>query len=291
MVAPKSFIQTLTALNEIADLLNQTPDTEQALTGALSLLIELMGLETGWIFVQDAEETSLWFGREYRLAAHHRLPPALALDSAEAWKSGCDCQALCSATQLQGPYNEVRCSRLASVGLRERHGLAVHASTPLRSGGRVFGIMNVAAGDWSAFEPAALALLANVGSQMGIALERQRLFDLVQDRRIHEQAALLDLSNLLLRGDDPEELMRLLVDQVRRLLDLDAAALLLPAAEPGYLAYTAASGWRQDPVTAGRRWLLDDRSDAAAVMANQQPVVVHDRGSGRSRPSPAGVAG
>ena len=74
----------------------------------------------------------------------------------------------------------------------------MHASTPLRSGDQILGILNVAGPDWTHFSAEALALLTNVGSQMGITLERARLFDLVKERRIHEQAALLDLSNRLL---------------------------------------------------------------------------------------------
>jgi GAF domain-containing protein len=76
--------------------------------------------------------------------------------------------------------------------------LNVHASAPLRAGDRTVGILNVAAPDWEAFNPRSLALLANVGDQIGVALERARLYDLVQEQRFHEQAALLDLSQQLL---------------------------------------------------------------------------------------------
>ena len=71
---------------------------------------------------------------------------------------------------IRDSYNEVRCSRLGGL-LEQRNGLVVHATSPLRAGDRVLGILNVAAPSWSAFTPRSLTLLSNVGSQMGIALE------------------------------------------------------------------------------------------------------------------------
>lgn len=109
----------------------------------------------------------------------------------------------------------MRCSRLGDAS-GDRRGLAVHASVPLRSGDRVLGILNVAGPDWASFSPRALALLTNVGNQMGIALERARLFNLLKEQRIHEQAALLDLSNQLLSRLDLDEVMGYLVEEVRR---------------------------------------------------------------------------
>jgi GAF domain-containing protein len=61
-------------------------------------------------------------------------------------------------------------------------------------GDQVLGILNVAAPDWSAFSPRSLALLTNVGNQMGVALERARLFEMVREQRVMEQAALLKFS-------------------------------------------------------------------------------------------------
>ena len=107
-------------------------------------------------------------------------------------------------------YNEVHCSRLAAAS-GDRRGLAVHASAPLSSGNRVLGILNVAADDWSSFDPRSLALITNVGIQMGIALERAHLFEILQERRIDEQAALLEFSNQLLTRRGLQELMDFLV--------------------------------------------------------------------------------
>jgi len=228
MASQKDLIKKLTTLNEIAETLNRAVDVQSALQNALVRLIELMELETGWVFLKDPSAKNRWWGRGYVLAAHHNLPPALAMDKARAWKGDCQCQKLCNNNQLTRSYNQVRCTRLASAG-GNRRGLAVHASTPLCSGENVLGILNVAASDWSDFSPEALALLTNAGSQMGIALERARLFDMLKEQRIHEQAALLELSNQLLSHLDMDEMMSYLTQEVRRLLEVDACSLILPA--------------------------------------------------------------
>jgi serine phosphatase RsbU (regulator of sigma subunit) len=275
MSAQPDLIKKLTALNEIAEALNQASDAQAALHDALVQLVELMGLETGWVFLKDPSAKNRWAGKGYVLAAHHNLPPSMALNKARAWKGGCQCQGMCNNQELTRSYNEVRCSRLANAG-GNRRGLVVHASTPLCSGNRVMGIMNVAAPDWSSFSHEALALLANAGSQMGIALERAQLFEMLKEQHIQEQAMLLELSNQLLSRHEPDELMKYLVEEVRELMEADACTLVLPDDEPGYLSFTAASGWDKDPVSEGRRAPANEVSGPGLVMQTQQPIRIRD---------------
>jgi serine phosphatase RsbU (regulator of sigma subunit) len=277
MAADSDELADLITLNQIGETLNRAVDVRGALNATLPRLVELMGLDAGWIFLKDPNNQDRWAGRGYKLAAHYNLPPALDLESKAAWEGGCDCQGLCNKGKLTEAYNEVRCSRLAEAS-GEKHGLTVHASTPLRAGNEVLGILNVAGPDWSDFDGRALALLTNVGNQMGSALERARLYDLLTERRILEQQALLELSNHLLGSTDMEETIRFLVEEVRRLLQADAAAVIMPdEQEPGVLRFRAASGWYNDPVAAGRRFPHDSHySGSGRVMATQQPFVVAD---------------
>ncbi|MFW6182236.1 MAG: SpoIIE family protein phosphatase [Chloroflexota bacterium] len=269
-------IEELKTLKEIAVTLNQAADLRAALERSLTRLVTLMGLETGWIFLHDPRAEDKWWGPQFTLAAHHNLPPALDLDNPEAWHKGCDCQALCLKGKLDEAYNEVHCSRLGEAS-GDKEELVVHASTPLRSGDTVVGILNVAAPSWDSFSPRSLTLLSSVGSQMGVAVERARLYDLLRDQRLHEQAALLDFSNQLLGRLDLDDLMDYLVQAVRDLLQVDAAALLLPdEQDPAYLRFAAASGWRSDPVRAQRRVPADERSSSGRVMRTQEPIMHAD---------------
>jgi sigma-B regulation protein RsbU (phosphoserine phosphatase) len=248
----------------------------QALDFALTRLVDLMGLETGWIFLRDENSLNRWAGKGYVLAAHHNLPPALGVNRARAWKGNCECQGLCAKGKLTADYNEVRCSRLANAP-GDRNDLVVHASAPLRSGESILGILNVAGPDWESFSEEALVLLANVGSQMGIALERTRLFEMVKEQRIHEQAVLLQLSQQLLGHRRLEEVMRYVVETVPRLLNIDACAILLhDRGHPDDLVFSAASGWNSDPVATARRVPASERSGSGWVMINQEPLIIED---------------
>ncbi len=264
----------LKTLNQIVETLNQVIDVQGALQTSLVRLVTLMGLETGWIFVIEPMAQERWAGRGYKLAAHHNLPPALALTNPAAWNKGCDCQGFCDKGKLTAAYNEVRCSRLAeSAG--DRRGLVVHASTPLRSGDQILGILNVAAPSWEAFTPQALAMLTTVGNHMGVTLERARLYDLLREQRILEQAMLLDLSSQMLSRPDLDELMDYLAREVQRLLRVDACAILLPDLhDPRWLVFRAAVGWRSEPATHGYRIRNDESTGSGRVMRWQRPLWV-----------------
>ncbi len=275
MDAQQTQISDLQTLNEISQMLNQSVDVQGALNKTLAKVVDLMGLETGWVFIRDSVSNDRWAGRGYRLAAQCNLPDSLALTNPEAWDKGCDCQTLCNNGQLNEAYNEVKCSRLASVS-GPTDGLAVHASTPLRSGDRILGILNVAAPDWSFFTPRSLALLTNIGSQIGIALERNRLYEMTQQQRVHEQLALLDLSQQLLSRRDLDDLVQFIVEEARALVDADASALLLPGELGEYLYFTASSGWHGHPVDDGYRVPADDSTGSGRVMSSQQVMLIED---------------
>ena len=91
MPSERISIETLTSLNHIAETLNQAVDVRGVLDDTLARLGQLMGLETGWIFLREGEDDAP-SEPAYRLAAHHDLPPALDPADASVWNRTCDCQ-------------------------------------------------------------------------------------------------------------------------------------------------------------------------------------------------------
>jgi sigma-B regulation protein RsbU (phosphoserine phosphatase) len=273
--ADSELVAKLTALNRIGETLNRAADVRGVLDQALAALVELMGLETGWIALKENPGDGAPGDGHYALVSHCNLPPALADSDAEIWAGRCTCQEMCDAGRLTEAYNEVQCSRLARA-TGDRRGLAVHASAPLRSGERTLGILNVAGPDWSSFNPEALALLTAVGGQIGVALERAQLYDMLRERRIREQATLLDLSNKLLNRLTPDELADDLLSHVHTVLGNDAGALLLPNGDNLSLRFVAARGWHTDPAAAGHTVPLPGASGPSQVMRSRSPLQVED---------------
>jgi sigma-B regulation protein RsbU (phosphoserine phosphatase) len=108
-----------------------------------------------------------------------------------------------------------------------------------------------------------------VSSHLGDIIDKLRLAQ-------EAQAALLDFSNQLLSRSDPAGLMSYLVHETQRLLHSDACALLLPDGVPGELIIRAASGWRTDPVAAGRRLVQSRDHGPGLVMRTGHPCQVAD---------------
>lgn len=264
----------LVTLNRIVQTLNREADVYSALNSALAQLVDLMGLQTGWVFLRTPDSQDAFAGPGYELAAHRHLPPALALDDNPAWRGGCSCQATCQRGELTAAYNEVQCSRLREVIDGETYGLTVHASAPLHSGDDLLGIVNVAAPNWSAFSKRTLALLENVANQMGIAVARARLYDMVQAQRSDEQHILLRFSTKLLSQPDLDDMTRFLVQEIARLMQVEACALLLPSPhDPDSLYFRAAVGWHSDPVGQHRR-ISVHHSGSGKVMRSLAPMLV-----------------
>jgi sigma-B regulation protein RsbU (phosphoserine phosphatase) len=97
-----------------------------------------------------------------------------------------------------------------------------------------------------------------------------------EEKHLHEQTVLLTLTNQLLTHSTLEDVMSYLVEQVVRLLDVDACALLLPEEESGYLVFRASAGWLSNPVVERRRVLNGKHSSAGQVMNSKTPIFSRD---------------
>lgn len=161
----------LSVLNEIARELNRSVNLGDTLNFTLEQVAEILGLRTGWIWLQN--EDSL----QFYLAASRNLPPALAKDPARMDGAGyCYCLDTYKKGDLSGAanVNVVTCSRLKGL-VDGTDGLRHHASIPLYAGEGKLGIMNVASPDWRSLSPEDLQLLYTIGDLLSIAVERARL--------------------------------------------------------------------------------------------------------------------
>lgn len=163
-------LATLTAL---AQALSGPADLTQSLEAALATVADVLGLETGWVWLLDESN-------EPRLAASRALPPALR-DHPDAMHGDCYCLKTFRAGDLRGAanVNVVWCSRLAVLIDDDRGDevgrLQCHASVPLAVGDRRLGMLNMASRDWRVLSDAELSLLTTAGALVSLAVERSRL--------------------------------------------------------------------------------------------------------------------
>ncbi|MEE6451319.1 GAF domain-containing sensor histidine kinase [Gottfriedia acidiceleris] len=181
----ESFLLELQVLKEIAEILNEGTDLHSTLNCALAKLVQVTGLDTGWIFLIDKN-------RDYELVASHELPPALLNEEAKPMCNGdCWCVDKYNTGRLNKASNIMECKRLEDSIIHkwgETNGVTHHATVPLQAGEESFGLLNVAASNKLKFNQEELNLLGAVALQIGTAIKRIQLtekvkeFELIQER-------------------------------------------------------------------------------------------------------------
>jgi len=197
---PLSQTRALRVLKEVAETLNRAATEQQAAGEALSRMADLLGVETGWVWLRDPAS-----GRFYN-AAVRSLPPYLQEPVRMTGRS-CWCLDLFERRRLTARnIDVVECSRLApAVQSREAastHGLRCHASVPLYAGDRPLGVMNLAMRGWRRLTRQELDLLTTIADQLGVAIERARLGELsVEHARADERSRIArDVHDTLAQG-------------------------------------------------------------------------------------------
>jgi diguanylate cyclase (GGDEF)-like protein len=172
--------QVLNGLYYIAEGLNRTASGQEVAQTALERAMEVPGIQAGWIALRDGETG-------FRIAASRNLPPALA---APGWLDGdCLCRRLLLSRKFDAVTNIIACERLSQAA-GDTHGLRYHASIPLWAGERALGVMNLLGPGEGAFEEGELQILASVGNQVAVALERARLLEHLENLVDQRTAAL-----------------------------------------------------------------------------------------------------
>ncbi|MFW6063139.1 MAG: ATP-binding protein [Chloroflexota bacterium] len=279
----------LSILNEIAKALNRSVDLDDALQETLARVVDLLELQTGWIWLLDEESADSY------LAASQNLPPALR-DNPRRMEGSCHCLDTYRAGDMEGAanVNVITCSRLFGL-VDGTDGLRYHSSIPLYAHGRKLGVMNVASSNWRELSPEDLRLLYTVGDLLGMAVERIRLYSksmqigAVEERNrlareIHDTLAQglsavalhLESADALLEGGAEEERVQ---RAVRQALSLTRANL--EEARRSVLDLRAA------PLEG--RTLAEALSALGDEVAQRKGVTVEFSSTGGSRPLPVRV--
>ena len=161
-------------VNAVAEALNSSPDVRQALERTLSLVADMLGLRTGWVWLLD-QDTNRFYD-----AVERELPPYLQERVRMAGRRRCWCIDGFRDGELTPTNIDVmECSRLQPAfrgkSAELAAGLRYHASIPLYFQDKPLGIMNVTGPEWRKLTAEELRLLSTIAYQVGIAIERARL--------------------------------------------------------------------------------------------------------------------
>ena len=176
----------LSAVSDVATALSEPLGLEQSLQVSLDTAMGIMGASAGVICILDPER------EELHSAAHRGLSPAI-VERVRRQKLGDDpigSEVVRSGRSvvIANAFDDPRVAELC-----RREGFRSTISVPVKSEGRVVGVLALASHDEAAFGEGESQLLERIGQQVGIAVEKAMLFrQLVQRNR--DLAALNEVS-------------------------------------------------------------------------------------------------
>ncbi len=180
-------------LFEIASHLNQEFSLHAALWKALEKTVELLNLETGWIWLVQPDVKSVY------LAASYNLPPALH-NHPERLSGRCYCIQKYLSSDIAEAQNisEITCSRLKDLKTGTRD-LKFHATVPITANGQKVGLLNLVSSEIQQLNDKQLFTLNTIGNLIGMAVQRTRLQETYETKPANEHTAVLEVLNHVLK--------------------------------------------------------------------------------------------
>ncbi len=172
-------------LYEIASHLNKEFSLHSALRKSLEKTVEILDIETGWFWLTEPDNKSVY------LAASYNLPPALS-NYPERLSGWCYCIKQYLADDIDQAMNisEITCSRLKDISTGTK-GLKFHAIIPITINNQKVGLMNLLSKETRKLNEKELAILNTISELIGTAIQRTRLQqsyknkDIPSDTTIH----------------------------------------------------------------------------------------------------------
>ncbi|WP_340201755.1 LuxR C-terminal-related transcriptional regulator [Ascidiimonas sp. W6] len=171
-------------LYEIASHLNKEYSLGSALRKSLEKTVEILDVETGWFWLTEPDDKSVY------LAASYNLPPALS-NHPERLSGWCYCIKQYLADDIDQAMNisEITCSRLKDISTGTK-GLKFHAVIPITINRQKVGLMNLLSKETRQLNEKELAILNTISELVGTAIQRTRLQQSFQHRNMESDATL-----------------------------------------------------------------------------------------------------
>jgi len=127
-------------------------------------------------------------------------------------------------------------------------------AVPLRSSDRVIGMLSAQSYKQDAYTKEDQTLLEMLAANAGVAIENTHLYD-ETSRRLRELEAINRLSTALRAAQDQNEILRALMNEALKVMDVKAGVIWLYNQETGFLEEAVPKGWftkvREEPVKRG----------------------------------------
>ncbi|MBK8900690.1 MAG: GAF domain-containing protein [Anaerolineaceae bacterium] len=148
----------LAATNRIMMAAEREHEVHDVLYAILQNIVQVMELETGWVYLRDPERNV------YHLASWYGVPSTLE-DSLlyEGRAAGCSCQEALVEGSLSAHAHIRHCSRLSGVNGRSP---SQHITIPIEARGQRYGVVNLLCRPNDPVDDADMEMLTIIGSQI-----------------------------------------------------------------------------------------------------------------------------
>ena len=257
----------LATLNRIAAAANQSLDLNVVLNAALDALIQTLAVQGGWVSRVDRERGTL------HMLVQRGLPATVIEDSSPLHLG----EGISGQVAVNGHTRAVNLED-SPIPTQERllaAGFQSVCATPLAVQGQVIGVLGLLSQQKNRFGEAELRWLDAVGNTVAVAMQNAQLFE--SERRAREKAEALRQAAYTISGSlKLEAVLRLMLEQLKRVLTYDTASILLlrDADQPllisgmGYTDETTTSRLASD--------LLKTSPILARMARDLQPVNIAD---------------
>lgn len=163
----------LSALNRISGAISGPLDLDAILNVGLDAVLDIVDGTTGGILLLEEETQMLCYRVHRNLSGKYVREMCLRMGEGIAGEVAQSGVPILTEDISLDP-------RAAHPDLITTEGLKAFASVPLRSKDKVLGVINVASRQQRQFTEADLELLSSIGDQLGVAVERAKLYEQVK---------------------------------------------------------------------------------------------------------------
>jgi signal transduction histidine kinase/HAMP domain-containing protein len=267
MVADRT--KELATLSAIAAVVSRSLDLEEILSDALDKALQVMEVETGAIYLLDDDAGVL------TVAAHRGFKPQFVAEIDKLKVGEGFSGRVAQSGQPLVVKNVSTDPRLTRMVVRDE-GLRSLASVPIRSRGKVLGVLFAVTHGYREFTDQDVGLLTAIGHQAGVAIENARLFEAERWRR--QQATLLaEMAKLTSGTLDLNEVLHLTAEYAVDIFKVDHCLICLCSEPDGTLQCAIEQGFSpQVSDTLREAAFRLSASSRQVVLEDLQPLIIED---------------
>lgn len=254
----------LSALYEVTTVASESLNLTTTLERSLDQVLTVMQCQAGTIHLFDEAKQELhlavWRGLPAQVVARiNSLPPGHDL---AGWviEQG---ESLVTPDIAADP----RAAQMLLVGRSH-----AYIGVPIRSRGRVLGVLSVMGEAGQQFDPEEVTLLASIAGEVGVAVENAQLYQAERVQR-HQADTLLQVASVVGSTLELNEVLARILDQLRRVVDYDSASVQL--LEEGGLQVIAARGFARGQQVLGLTFSPNEAPNYK-VVAESRPLNLAD---------------